>query len=117
MNYTKKASFLIEWVYNIMKKNILQTFEDFLREPLSILKKTIINITGIDTGDENFKSISVETTNNGIQINVVNSKKAYNLLSSVMYKRQIGELRHLINENKDSEVHNKFSNARIGTHV
>ncbi|MDO5437175.1 MAG: hypothetical protein Q4F80_03145 [bacterium] len=100
-----------------MKKNILQTFEDFLREPLSILKKTIINITGIETEDAAQKSISVERTDEGIQISVINSKKAYNLLSSVMYKRQVCELRHLINENKTSEIQQKFTQSRIGTRV
>ena len=99
-----------------MKKNILQTFEDFLREPLSILKKTIIHITGIDTSD-NTKSIAVEKTQDGIQINVINSQKAYNLLSSVMYKRQICELRHLINENKTRKIQQKFTGYKIGTNV
>lgn len=99
-----------------MKKNILQTFEEFLREPLSILKQTIINIAGIDTGGDE-KTITVEKTDDGIQINVINSQKAYKLLSSVMYKRQIGELRHIINEDKTSKVQQKFTHARIGTKV
>lgn len=98
-----------------MKKNILQTFEDFVREPLSILKKTIINITGIETGDMSQKSISVENTGDGIQINVVNYKKAYNLLSTVIYKRQIRELRHLVNENQKSDIQQKFTRPKIGT--
>ena len=63
---------MLEWVYNNMKKNILQTFEEFLREPLSILKQTIINIAGIDTGGDE-KTITVEKTDDGIQINVINS--------------------------------------------
>ena len=100
-----------------MKTNILKTFEDFLREPLSILKKTIINITGIESDFTKESSITVETTENGIQINVINSKKAYNLLSSVMYKRQISELRHLINENKSGEVHKKLTLPQISTRV
>lgn len=97
-----------------MKKNILQTFEDFLREPLSILKKTIINITGVETFDGDGTSITVEKTKNGIQVNVINSKKAYSLLSSVMYKRQISELRHVINESKKSEIQQKFARPKIG---
>ena len=100
-----------------MKNNILKTFEDFLREPLSILKKTIINITGIETDFTQDSSITVETTNEGIQINVINSKKAYNLLSTVMYKRQASELRHLINENKTSEVHHKLTFPQISSNV
>ena len=100
-----------------MKKNILQTFEEFLREPLSILKKTIINIVGIETGTMEPKSISVEKTDDGIQINVVNSDKAYKLLSSVMYKKQVNELRHLVNESKTSEIQQKFTRHRIGAHL
>ncbi len=93
----------------MIKNNILKTFEDFLKEPLHILKKTIINITGIETADPSQKTISVERTRDGIQINVINSKKAYSLLSSVMYKRQVSELRHLINENKTGKVHKKLA--------
>ncbi len=100
-----------------MKKNILQTFEDFLREPLSILRKTIINITGVETFDGGGTSITVEKTKNGIQVNVINSKKAYNLLSSVIYKKQVSELRHLINENKKSEIQHKFQRPKIGASV
>ena len=108
---------MLEWVYYIMKKNILQTFEDFLREPLSILKRTIINITGIETDDASQKTITVENTENGIQINVVNYKNAYNLLSTVAYKRQIKELRQLLNENKTSKVQQKFARPKIGTNL
>ncbi len=101
-----------------MKNNILKTFEEFLREPISILKRTIVNITGIETAEGGNRSITVETTDDGkIQINVINSKKAYNLLSSVMYKRQISELRHLINENKSGEVHKKLTLPQISTRV
>lgn len=101
-----------------MKKNILQTFEDFLREPISILKKTIITIAGIETEDISNKSISAQKTQDGIQINIVNSAKAYNLLSSVMYKRQINELRHILNdEDKKGAVHKKFTGYKIGTRL
>lgn len=100
-----------------MKNNILKTFEEFLKEPLHILKKTIINITGIETADPSQKTISVEHTRDGIQINVVNSKKAYNLLSSVMYKKQVSELRQLINENKTREVPKKFALLSAGSKV
>ena len=100
-----------------MKKNILQTFEDFLREPLSVLKTTIIHIAGIETAVGLEKSISVEHTSEGIQINVVNSNKAYKLLSSVMYKRQISELRQLLNEDKKSKVYPKLARPQIGSGV
>ena len=86
-----------------MKINILKTFEDFLKEPLSILKRTIVNVVGIESLGAK-KSVSAQINGNTIQINVVNSQKVYNLLSSVTYKKQIGELRHLINENKKSEI-------------
>ena len=98
-----------------MKKTILQTFEDFLREPLSILKNTIIHITGIETESTPEKSITVENTEDGIQINVVNYKKAYKLLSSVMYKKKVNELRGLINENQKSAIPKKLAQPQIGT--
>ena len=98
-----------------MKKNILQTFEEFLREPLTILKKTIITITGIDTQVVGEKSISVQTTNEGFQITVVNSPKAYKLLSSVAYKRHVNQLRQILNENSQSEIPEKLTGPQIVT--
>ena len=101
-----------------MKNNILKTFEEFLREPISILKRTIISITGIETAEGGNRTVTVETTDDGkVQINVINSKKAYNLLSCVMYKRQISELRQLINEDKTGKVHSKLAVPQIGTGI
>ena len=63
--------------------NILESFEIFFREPLSILKTNIILIVGIDT--DNFfakdSSVSVNFTKNKTQITVFNNIKLYNLLS------------------------------------
>ncbi len=63
--------------------NILESFEIFFREPLSILKTNIIQIVGIDT--DNFfakdSSVSVNFTKNKTQITVFNNIKLYNLLS------------------------------------
>lgn len=72
--------------------NIFQTFEIFFREPLSILKEGIIQIVNIQTNifAQN-KSINVDKIKNKTQITVVNNDKVYNLLRTVMYKRELIE--------------------------
>ena len=67
----------------------MDSFEEFIALPLSILKNRIIQITGFRSDFISSKSINVELTDDKININVINSESAYNLLSSVIYKRQM----------------------------
>lgn len=71
------------------KNKIMDSFEEFLALPLSILKQRIIQITGYRSDFITRKSIDVELDDDTIRINCVNSEGAYNILSSVMYKRKI----------------------------
>ena len=71
------------------KNKIMDSFEEFIALPLSILKNRIIQITGFKSDFMSSKSIDVELTDDTIHVNVVNSEGAYNLLSSVIYKRQM----------------------------
>lgn len=71
------------------KNKIMDSFEEFIALPLSILKNRIIQITGYRSDFVSSKSIDVELSDDAIRINVVNSESAYNLLSSVIYKRQM----------------------------
>ena len=66
----------------------MDSFEEFLALPLSILKNRIIQITGFKSDFIESKSINVELDDNTVRINCVNSESAYNLLSSVIYKRE-----------------------------
>ena len=70
------------------KNKIMDSFEEFIALPLSILKNRIIQITGFKSDFIDSKSIDVELDDNTIRINCVNSESAYNLLSSVIYKRE-----------------------------
>lgn len=70
------------------KNKIMDSFEEFIALPLSILKNRIIQITGFKSDFIESKSIDVELDDNTIRINCVNSENAYNLLSSVIYKRE-----------------------------
>lgn len=70
------------------KNKILDSFEEFIALPLSILKNRIIQITGFKSDFIETKSINVELDDNTIRINCVNSENAYNLLSCVIYKRE-----------------------------
>lgn len=71
------------------KNKILDSFEEFLALPLSILKKRIIQITGYRSDFITRKSIDVELDDNTVRINCINSESAYNLLSSVIYKKKM----------------------------
>ena len=70
------------------KNKIMDSFEEFIALPLSILKNRIIQITGFKSDFIDSKSINVELDDDTVRINCVNSEKAYNLLSSVIYKRE-----------------------------
>ena len=69
--------------------DILQTFEIFLRAPLSILREGFIQIMHIETSPVNGvtqSSIGVDFVKNKTQVTVVNNKKVYTLLRMATYK-------------------------------
>ncbi|MBR5303612.1 MAG: hypothetical protein IKU37_02155 [Candidatus Gastranaerophilales bacterium] len=88
------------------KNKIMDSFEEFIALPLSILKNRIIQITGFKSDFIETKSIDVELDDNTVRINCVNSESAYNLLSSVIYKREQRRkaLLKQQNEQKDNSV-------------
>lgn len=88
-----------------MMNAILKSFEIFVMEPISILRQAIIQVVGIQTDNPYLKGIDVEKVGNKIQLNVINSEKAYNLLATVAYKRNLANQKGK-NENKKSKVHN-----------
>ena len=67
---------------------IMDSFEEFIALPLSILKNRIIQITGFKSDFMSTKSIDVELSDDAIRINCINNENAYNLLSTVIYKRE-----------------------------
>lgn len=77
------------------KNKIMDSFEEFIALPISVLKKRIIQITGFKSDFVSSSSIDVELSDDKININVVNSDAAYNLLSSVVYKRQLNKTKSL----------------------
>lgn len=76
--------------------NIFKTFEIFLAEPLSLLKKRIIQIVNINSHLVSQPSVSAEMLENKAQITVVNSDKMYNLLKTVLYKKEHAAAQRLI---------------------
>ncbi len=73
------------------KMDIMKTFEIFLSIPRSIISGDFINILHLDYKDNFFKaksSISVDKIGDTTQITVLNNKKVYSLLTTVMYKRK-----------------------------
>lgn len=100
------------------KNKIFDSFEEFLKLPISILKNRIIQITGYKSDFMTSKSIDVELSDDTIHINCVNSESAYNLLSSVIYKRQLAKKRILEEkeENKtqdEAETDETEANVRM----
>lgn len=94
-------------MFKFMRNVILKSFETFIAEPLSILRNKIIRITNFKSDFTSSKSISVNVFDDTVQVNVVNSQKAYNLLSAVVYKRRIHELRSIkTDENKTGAIFN-----------
>ena len=71
------------------KNKIMDSIEEFIALPLSILKNRIIQITGFKSDFVESKSIDIELNDDTIQINCINNENAYNLLSSVIYKRRM----------------------------
>ena len=78
-----------------MKNIILKSFETFIAQPLSLLKNKIIRITNLRNDFLSSNAINVNIFDDTVQIDVVNSEKAYNLLSAVVYKRKMNELRQV----------------------
>lgn len=68
--------------------NIFKTFEIFLREPLSILRDRIIQVANINSDMITQASVDAQLLDGKAQITVVNSDKMYNLLKTVLYKKQ-----------------------------
>ena len=69
--------------------DILQTFEIFLRAPISILRNGFIQIMHIETPaveGVSVSSVDVDFVKNKTQVTVVNNKKVYTLLKMATYK-------------------------------
>ena len=90
-----------------MRNVILKSFETFIAQPLSLLKNKIIRITNLKSDFLSSNAINVSLFDDTVQIDVVNSESAYNLLSAVVYKKKLNELRQVkINENQTSTILN-----------
>lgn len=94
-----------------MRNVILKSFENFIAQPLGILRKKIIRIANLKADFLDSKSVNVELLDNSVQVNVVNNEKVYNLLSAVVYKKHLNELRNPVYENKKSNVFGQLTKS------
>ena len=85
------------------KNKIMDSFEEFIALPLSILKNRFIQITGFKSDFVSTKSIDIELDDDTIHINCVNSEAAYNLLSCVIHKRKMNRKKQLEIKQKEEE--------------
>lgn len=70
--------------------NIFQTFELFLKKPISILKYGLVSIVHIKAENMFSKKTAINATllDKKAQITVVNNEKVYNLLKMVTYRAE-----------------------------
>ncbi len=69
--------------------NIFQTFELFLKKPISILKHGLVSIVHLKAENMFAKTaINAELLENKAQITVINNEKVYNLLKMVTYRAE-----------------------------
>ena len=78
-----------------MQNTILKSFETFIREPLSFLKGKIMNVVSLKNEYGPSKNVKVDILNNSIQVNVVNSERMFNLLSTVVYKKKMNRIKEI----------------------
>ena len=62
-----------------MRNVILKSFEDFITQPLGILRKKIIQIANLQSDFVSTKSVNVEIMDDALQVNVINNDNVYNL--------------------------------------
>ncbi len=88
-----------------MRMNIFKSFELFLSQPLSIIRNRIIQICHVDSyGVEVKHKVQFNLSDESAQIDIYNSPKMYNLLSSVLYKKKL--LSEKYNDSQKSKIYN-----------
>ena len=86
--------------------NIFKTFELFMSQPMSIIRDRIIRICHVESPfAAPLNKIQFNLSDESAQINVYNSPKIYNLLSTVLYKKK--KLSELNNDNKERKISDK----------
>lgn len=85
--------------------NIFETFDLFLRRPLSILRNGIISLVHIRAENMfNKKAINVDLIEQKAQITVVNNEKVYNLLKLTMHRAKLKNIEELDTHKKEQAV-------------
>ncbi|MBR3889281.1 hypothetical protein IKJ53_02075 [bacterium] len=81
--------------------NIFDTFDLFLKRPLSILRNGLVSLVHIRAENMfNKKAINVDLLEQKAQITVVNNEKVYNLLKLVMHKAKTNNINELVESKK-----------------
>lgn len=86
--------------------NIFDTFDLFLRKPLSILKNGLVSLVHIRAENmfNNKNAINVDLMEQKAQITVINNEKVYNLLKLTMYRAKMKKLKDLETTKKHEPV-------------
>lgn len=95
--------------------NIFDTFELFLRKPLSILRNGLVSLVHIKSENMfNKKSINVDLIEQKAQITVINNEKVYNLLKLTMHRAKAKSLQDLENKKKEPVLIEKIKEKAEG---
>ena len=92
--------------------NILKTFEIFLREPFTVLKRGIVQIVNLQTSSKEKCGLSVDMLDRKTQITVFNNDKMYTLLRTALYKEQNKESKNI--DIQSSSRHSGYKGAAFG---
>ena len=86
--------------------NIFDTFDLFLRKPLSILKNGLVSLVHIRAENmfNNKSAINVDLMEQKAQITVINNEKVYNLLKLTMHRAKMKNLKDLETTKKHEPV-------------
>lgn len=89
--------------------NIFGTFDLFWSFPKKLFANKIFKVRHIDTGISDLSDraclVDADVSQKEVCLNVYNSEKTYNLLTSVLYKKK------MLNENKNGKIYNECTIA------
>ena len=93
--------------------NIFQTFELFLKKPISLLKHGLVSIVHLKADNIFSKTaITADMMDGKAQITVINNEKVYNLLKMVTYR---ASKKQKLPEKKDEPVKSETLYEYAGT--
>ena len=95
-----------------MKNIFAKSFEVFLKEPLSLLKRSLVQVVSVQTNNlfASRSAFNVDLINDKTQVTIVNNERMFNIVQSALYRQKMKERENLSHENA-RKVHCKRRKA------